>query len=160
MMERMKERWAAFSLRERWLVGIMLALLAALILWLGIVRPVQGGLQAARDEHAAAVERYAAIRTRVDALQRLSGQRTPDLGAPLDVVVSQSAAEAGFTLDRNDPQGDGRVSLSIGQARPAAFFGWLARLESMGIEVETLTATPTPGSGIIAVSAVLRRAGA
>jgi general secretion pathway protein M len=96
---------------------------------------------------------------RVDAFQRLSGRRPPELGAPLDVVVSQSAGEAGFTLDRNDPQGNGRVSIAIGQARPVAFFGWLAQLETMGIDVETLNARPVPGSNVIGATAVLRRAG-
>ena len=159
MIERMKEKWAAFSHREKWLVGIMLALFAVLFLWLGMIRPVAGGLEGARNNHAAAVERYAAIRMRVDAFQRLSGRRPPELGAPLDVVVSQSAGEAGFTLDRNDPQGNGRVSIAIGQARPVAFFGWLAHLETMGIEVETLNARPVPGSNVVGATAVLRRAG-
>lgn len=159
MIERMKDRWAAFSVREKWLVGIMLVLIALVFLWLAIVRPVQGGLQAAKDHHNAAIERHAAIRTRVEAIQRLSGQRPPDLGAPLDVVISQSAGEAGLTLDRNDPQGDGRVSISIGQARPAAFFGWLSQMEAMGIEVEALSARPNPGSNTISVSAGLRRTG-
>lgn len=159
MIERMRDRWVAFSLREKWLVGIMLALFAVVFLWLGVIRPIAGGLEGARDDHAAAVERYAAIRSRVDLLQRASGERAPDLGAPLDVVVSQSAGEAGFTLDRNDPQGNGRVGIAISQARPVAFFGWLAQLEAMGIEVETLDARPVPGSNVIGATAVLRRAG-
>ena len=160
MIGRMKERWAAFSTREKWLVGIMLALFAAMFLWLGVIRPVQGGLQRAMDNHAAAVERFAGIRARVEAIQRHSGRPAPDLAAPLDVVVSQSAGEAGFTLDRNDPQGDGRLSIVLGQVRPAAFFGWLAQLEGLGIEVETLSARPAPEGGVIGVTAVLRRAGA
>jgi general secretion pathway protein M len=159
MIERMREKWAAFSLREKWLVGIMAALFAVVFLWLGVIRPVAGGLEGARDDHAAAVERYAAIRSRVDQIERASGERAPDLGAPLDVVVSQSAGEAGFTLDRNDPQGNGRVGIAISQARPVAFLGWLAQLEAMGIEVETLNARPVPGSNVIGATAVLRRAG-
>jgi general secretion pathway protein M len=159
MIERMREKWAAFSLREKWLVGIMAALFAVVFLWLGVIRPVAGGLEGARDDHAAAVERYAAIRSRVDQIERASGERAPDLGAPLDVVVSQSAGEAGFTLDRNDPQGNGRVGIAISQARAVAFFGWLAQLEAMGIEVETLDARPVPGSNVVGATAVLRRTG-
>jgi general secretion pathway protein M len=159
MIEQMREKWAAFSLREKWLVGIMAALFAVVFLWLGVIRPVAGGLEGARDDHAAAVERHAAIRSRVDQIQRASGERAPDLGAPLDVVVSQSAGEAGFTLDRNDPQGNGRVGIAISQARAVAFFGWLAQLEAMGIEVETLDARPVPGSNVVGATAVLRRTG-
>ena len=159
MIERMRDRWAAFSLREKWLVGIMSALFAVVFLWVGVIRPVAGGLEGARDDHAAAVERHSAIRSRVELLQRASGERVPELGAPLDVVVSQSAGEAGFTLDRNDPQGNGRVGIAISQARPAAFFGWLAQLEAMGIDIETLDARPVPGSNVIGATAVLRRAG-
>lgn len=160
MIERLKDRWTAFSTREKWLVGTMLGLFAIVFLWLGMVQPVQGGLKAAKDDLKAAVERQAAIRTRVEAIQRLSGKRPPELGAPLDMVISQSAGEAGFTLDRNDPQGDGRVGIAIGQARPAAFFGWLAQLEALGIEVEMLSARPNPGTNTINVTAGLRRAGA
>lgn len=159
MIGQWKDRWDALSLRERWLVGAMLALLAIVVLWLGIIRPVQGGLTSAEAELGAATERYAVIRARVDAIKRLSGNRPGALGAPLDMVISQSAGETGFTLDRNDPQGDGRVSIAIGSARPAAFFGWLADLEARGVQVETLNARPAPGGNVISVTAVLRTAG-
>lgn len=158
MIEQMKDRWEAFSRREKWLVGIMLALLAVVVLWLGIVRPIDGGLASAKAGHAAAIDRYAAIRARVEAIKGLSGHRPPELGAPLDVVVSQSASETGFTLDRNDPQGAGRVSIAIGSARPTAFFAWLVSLEARGIQVESLSARPA-GPDVINATAVLRTAG-
>ncbi|MBK5264024.1 MAG: type II secretion system protein M [Alphaproteobacteria bacterium] len=135
-----------------------MALLVVVVLWLGVIRPIDGSLVSAKASHAAAIDRYAAIRARVDAIKGLSGHRPPALGAPLDVVVSQSASETGFTLDRNDPQGEGRVSIAIGSARPTAFFGWLASLEALGVQVETLSARPA-GPDVISATAVLRTAG-
>lgn len=158
MTDRLKERWAAFSTREKWLVGMMLLLIALVFLWLAVLRPVEGGLASAKAEHAAAIERYAAIRARVEAIKGLSGKRPAGLGAPLDVVIGQSAAETGFTLDRNDPQGEGRVDIAVGSARPTAFFGWLASLEAQGIHVESLSVRPA-GANIISATGVLRASG-
>lgn len=157
MMGRLRERWEAFSTREKWLVGTMLVLLAFVLLWLGILRPVQGGLASAKANHAAAIERYGAIRARVDAIKGLSGHRKPSQNAALDVLISQSAAETGFTLDRNEPQGEGRVSIAIGSARPTAFFGWLASLEAQGVQVESLSVQPA-GGNIVSATGILRAA--
>lgn len=155
MIDRLKDRWTAFSVRERWLVGTMLALFAIILLWLGIIRPIEGRLASAEAEHAAAIERHAAIRARVEAIRGLSGNRPPALGAPLDVVIGQSAEETGFTLDRNDSMGDGRIGIAIGSARPTAFFGWLAALEAQGIQVETLSVQPA-GGNVVSATGVLR----
>ena len=155
MRVHLQGRWAAFSVREKWLIAIMLALFTIIILWLGVLRPIERGLASAQTRHATAIDRYAAIRARVDAIKSLSGRQRPIRNAPLDLLISQSAAEIGFTLDRNERQGDGRSAFSAGSVRPTALFGWLAALEAQGVQVESLVVEPT-GSDTVKTNGVLR----
>lgn len=155
MIANAKERWSALSGREKGFVAVMLVLLAGVLLWLGVVRPVTRGLDAARGRQAAALDRYAAIKARVDALKSLAGNRPPRIDAPLAQLIGSSAAERGFTLERNQDLGNGRVSVAVGSGRPAAVFGWIAELEASGVRVETLSARPD-GPDVIGLTATLR----
>lgn len=154
MIASLKSYWMERSRREQVLLGIMGALFALVILWLGIIRPVDSGLASARGRHAEALERNAQVRAKVEALRRLP--RGTTLAVPLDQLVGQSAGEAGFTLERNQPQGPGRVDIAIASAKPTAFLAWIAALEAQGVTVETLTAQPAPTAGAISVQAVLQ----
>lgn len=157
MIASLRSYWMERSRREQVLLAIMGALVALVIFWLGIVRPVENGLANARARQAEALERNAHVRAKVQSLRRLP--RGPTLTAPLDQLVGQSAGEAGFTLERNQPQGPGRVDIAIASAKPTAFLAWIAALEAQGVSVETLTAHPSPTAGAISVQAVLRAGG-
>ena len=130
--------WRGRSLREQRLLLVMGALLAVTILWLGIYRPVQNGLSAARERHQEAVIRLGEVRAGADALR--TTRRAAALPGPLATVVTQSASEAGFGAATVAPQGDNRVTVSIPSARPAPAFAWIAALETRGIIVERLSA--------------------
>lgn len=149
--------WAERNPRERVLVAVAGALLALVILWLGIARPVESGIRSAVEAHDIALDRNAAIRSRVAVLKDLP--RAPATGSlgPIDQFVGQSAGEAGFTLERSQPQGMGRVDIAIASARPRALFGWLAALEGQGLSVETLVVQPSPAGGTVSVQATLKR---
>ena len=153
IVDRARTRWAMLSARERGLILVMLGLFAVLILWLGIVRPVQDGLARAQADHAIAVDRAGRAAQLVAAVKGAAA--TPRLQGALDQVVAQSATEAGFTLDNATPEGPDRMTIAIGAARPAALFAWLAALETRGVTVETIVVTPSP-SGTVAARATLR----
>lgn len=155
MIAQLQGKWAAFSAREKWLIAIMLALFTIICFWLGVFRPIEGGLASAQTRHAAALDRYAAIHARVDAIKSLSGRQPGIRNVPLDLLISQSAAETGFTLDRNEPQGGARAAFSAASVRPTALFGWLAALETQGVQVESLLVEPT-GSDTVKANGVLR----
>ena len=158
MMARIKDYWAGLSQRERVLLGVMAALLAVVILWLGVMRPVDNGLRDAHMLASDALDRNAAIRAKVkqlDQLPRAVAAPTGDLAQ----IVGQSAGEAGFTLERAQPQGTGRVDIAIASAKPTALFDWIAGLEGQGIVVETLSVRPAPLSGAISAQAMLKAAG-
>jgi general secretion pathway protein M len=156
-MSALKAWWEALSLRERRLVGAMLIILGGMILWLGIWRPVQNGLESSRTRYGEAVDTNASVRAR---MALLKGRPAPKGGAAtgsMDQIVVQSAGELGLTLDRNTAQGQGRLSVSIGAARSGVLLSWLAALEERGISVETLSMTTGSTPGTVAVQAVLKQ---
>jgi len=132
--------WRERSLREQRMLLVMFALLAVTILWLGIYRPVQNRLSAAREQHQEAVVRLGDVRAQADALRALGRTGLPSLPATLADVVTQAANEAGFANATVAPQGDTRVTVSIPSARPAPVLSWIARLEARGVIVERLAA--------------------
>ncbi|UZW55509.1 type II secretion system protein M [Sphingobium sp. JS3065] len=160
MMERLKRLWDERSPREQWMLGLMFALLAVVILWLGLLRPLDAAQRSARDALREATDRNAAIRARVKLLKslpRVTG--AADAGVPLDQFIGQSAGEAGLTLERAQAQGTDRLDIAIASVRPVALFSWLAALEAQGARVETMSARPSPTAGSVSVQAVLVRGG-
>ncbi|MGV3770227.1 MAG: type II secretion system protein GspM [Sphingobium phenoxybenzoativorans] len=147
------------SKREQVLVGIMAVLLAIVILWLGIARPVESGLKSAIERHGAALDRNAAVRVKVASLKALPRGAAARPAAPIAQLVSQSAGEGGFTLERTQEQGPGRVDIAIASIRPKALFTWLSSLEAQGVVVETFSAQPSGTAGAVSMQAVLKAAG-
>jgi len=159
-MERLRVLWGERSSREQWMLGVMFALLAAVILWLGIARPLDAAQHSARDALREATDRNAAIRAKVTLLKSLPRTAGPiDAAMPLEQFIGQSAGEAGLTLERAQAQGADRVDMAIASVRPVALLSWLAALEARGIRVETMSARPAATAGSVSVQAVLVRGG-
>lgn len=159
MIANLSNWYKELSKREQVLVGIMAGLLAVVILWLGIARPVESGLKSAMERHGMALDRNAAVRVKVASLKALPRGTTARPTAPIAQLVSQSAGEGGFTLERAQEQGPGRVDIAIASIRPKALFTWLASLEAQGIMVETFSAQPSGTAGAVSMQAVLKAAG-
>lgn len=155
MIAAFRDWFAGLSLREKILVSVLGGLVAIVILWLGLYAPLDRAIHNAEAEHDAAVERHGRISVMVEALQGGGGEIVA-IDVPLDLYVSQSAGEVGFTLARNELQGPTRVALSISSARPPALMGWIADLESRGIRVQSLTTQPA-GPDIVSAEIVLVR---
>ncbi|MBA4091936.1 MAG: type II secretory protein PulM [Sphingobium sp.] len=158
MMERLGTYWAERSTREQWMLGVMFALLAVVILWFGIAMPLDRAQRSARDTLNEATDRNAAVRVAVKQLKALprNAVATGPV-APVDQFVGQSAGEAGLTLERAQVQGGDRIDIAIASVRPVALFSWLAALEAQGIRVDTMSARPSPTAGSVSVQAVLVR---
>ncbi len=158
MTEKWKLYWDERSRREQVMLGVMFALLAVVILWLGLLMPLQAGQRSARTALTDATDRNAAMRMKVKLLKALPRGASGGVAAsPIDQFIGQSAGEAGLTLERSQPQGDDRIDIAIASVRPVALFTWLATLEGQGLRVETISARPSPTSGSISVQAVLVR---
>ena len=126
--------WEARSARERWLIGVMLALLAFVLAWLLVMRPLADALDAAKQRHGAAVVALAEARARA---RPAAG---PAATGPADQIVAETASAAGFTGARIARLGPARASAAVDAARPQALFGWVAQMERRGLLVERLSA--------------------
>ncbi|MBZ9646207.1 MULTISPECIES: type II secretion system protein GspM [Sphingomonadaceae] len=158
MMERLGTYWAERSTREQWMLGVMFALLAVVILWFGVAMPLDRTQRSARDTLNEATDRNAAVRVAVKQLKALPRNAVvTGPVAPVDQFVGQSAGEAGLTLERAQAQGGDRIDIAIASVRPVALFSWLAALEAQGIRVDTMSARPSPTAGSVSVQAVLVR---
>lgn len=144
MTARLKALWLARTDRERWLLGMMLALAALVLAWLLILRPLGDMLSAAKQRHGESVAALAEARAQAAAIGGLEKNRPAAIAGPIDAAVAAAASAAGFQLSGLQPEGPGRVSLAIGAAKPQALFGWIAQLEGQGFIVERLTASSNP----------------
>ena len=157
MMDAVKTMWGERSPREQWMLGVMFALLAVVLLWLGVVGPLASAQRSAREGLLAATDRNAAMRAKVKLLKTLPRGVATSSGMAIDQLVSQSAGEAGLTLERAEAQGSARIEIAMASVRPVALFSWLAALEAQGVRVETMSARPSPTAGSVSVQAVLVR---
>ncbi|RHW16965.1 type II secretion system protein M [Sphingomonas gilva] len=132
MTANLKSWFAGRTKRERYMLLVMGALMAIVIVWLGIVLPVNDALAAAKRRHAEALETEATIARQVGAIRSLRDDAVR-LPAPLAEVVTQSAAEAGFTGAQVSAVGSDAVDVAIPAARPQALFAWIDGLRGRGI---------------------------
>ena len=147
--------FTGLSQRERVLVGFAGLLLAGVVGYYGIARPIVGAMVHAEERYIDAVERQGRIGAKVAALQQPgSGQKSKFSGA-IDIFVSQSAGETGIAVGAVNPQPDDRVNMVVESAKPTALFGWLARIEREGVAVESLSVNPA-GNGTVTATLTLR----
>lgn len=159
MSDMVRQWWHGLTPREQVLIGIAGGLAAIVIGWFAIIMPLTSGLNAARDAHRIAAERHATIEARVDIATALrANASTPTVGATgqIDLVISQSAAEQGFILSRNDAVGRDGANIAIGSARSAALLGWLGVLEQQGLIAQALSLRPN-ADGTVAMTATIER---
>ena len=146
--------WSERSRREQRLIQAASVLALIVLGWLLVVRPLTDSLAAAKARHAAAVVALGEARARM-----IPGAApgAPAAGA-VDALVASTAREAGFTNARITSQGAQRASVAVDAARPQVLFGWVARLEQMGLSVERLAAR-TNSDRTLAVELTLRKRG-
>ena len=148
--------WRNHSIGERRLMAGLGIVAVVIFLWLGVWRPMTGALETGWQRQGVALDRYASVRARVAELRRRPARRAPEEQAPLDQLIGQSAAEAGFTLDRATQQGAGRMSVNIASARVGPLLEWIAGLEEAGISVQTISLVPGATEGTVAMQAVFQ----
>ena len=84
MSARLKAQWLARTPRERWLLGVMFALLALVLVWFLILRPLGDMLSAARERHGLAV---AGLEEQGYVVERLSASSNPDRTLSAQIVL-------------------------------------------------------------------------
>jgi general secretion pathway protein M len=140
--ERFRSWWSTLSPRERVLVGTLGALLVAVVLVYGIVKP----LQAARASALADIRTYETLSARIRAAPALGPSGPPPrTGAP-DVIVSSSAATSGVVAQVQPIPGGMRATAPA--ASYDAVLAWLAdiaRTSGLTVTHVELQPTATPG---------------
>lgn len=129
----MKARWDALAPRERRLVGLAAAVIAATLLWVAVWEPL--------DRHRDALnERVAAQQALADWLAGLEASRPAGFGERAAVrdlggrsalaVVDQTARAAGLAgaLQRIEPGAAGEVRVTLERAEFPALMTWLDSL--------------------------------
>jgi general secretion pathway protein M len=140
MNESLKLWWRTRTLREQRLLLAMFGLVAVVLAWLLVIRPINDALSEARERHGAAVLALAEARAQATAIGTLRERRPASLGAPLDSILNHSATEAGFPVARVEREGINQATLVIESVRPQAFFAWVGRMEDRSLIVERLSA--------------------
>lgn len=158
MSARLRAMWLARTPRERWLLGVMFALAALVIVWFLVIRPLGDMMSAAKERHGMAVAALAEARAQAAEIAMLERGGSTSVEGPIDQAIAAAASEAGFQLSALQPQGPGRVSFALGAARPQALFGWIEALEAQGYIVERLSASSNPDRTLSA-QVVLRARG-
>jgi len=154
MLAAFRAWWDDHATGEKRLMAGLAIVALVIFLWLGVWRPVTGALAAGWERQSLALDRYAAVRAKVADLKRRPPARRQGDHLPLDQLIGQSAAEAGFTLDRATQQGEGRMAANIASARVGPLLGWIGGLEQAGVTVQTISIVPGAAQGTVAVQAV------
>ena len=155
MIARVTLFWFERSPRERGLIAVMLLLIAALLLWLGVVRPLDRSLMRAEARHQSAVAMIASTSAKAAALKAERVKPALPQGSDVATRIRTSAEAAGFTLARVDPGEGDRVIIAISSAKSPALFAWLTQLEQSGMFVERVNVR-TNSDATIAFDATLR----
>ncbi|MBY6019465.1 type II secretion system protein GspM [Ferrimonas balearica] len=136
---------------QRLLTLLAPVLVIGLFYWL-VWSPISNGLDQA--ERAVQAERVALGQIKDNAnryisLQRGSGQRPG--GGNLNQIASRTAAQAGLTIARMQPQGD-KLQLWLEDTQFETLMGWLTELQQrQGVAVEALDITAANEPGLIQV---------
>ncbi len=145
--------WRLRTLREQRLLIIMTALAVLLFGWLLVVRPLADALEAAKADHAEAVDRLAQARARSARFQLSGPSRAAPI--PVDAFLARTATAAGFVEARIAASGPIAATVGVDSARPQALFAWLRAMEEAGLRIETLEIRANQGD-TLALQAAFR----
>lgn len=159
MIETVKLWWNGRMPREKLLLAVMGLLLAGVVLWLGVYRPVENALYNAALANMEAAQRHASVLSKIDFLKASPKAARAGSSLPVEQIVGQSAGETGFSLDRVQAQGADRIEIAIASARSTALMGWIAALEAQGVSVERAAISPSGGTGTVSAQITFRRTG-
>lgn len=147
--------WSGRSERERILLAVMGGLIALLLFWLLVIRPLDVAQASARQRLELATQAAGRVAAVADSVRQARRLAPASLSAALPTAVGEAAQGAGFTLSRLDAQGPDSVVIGISTARSPALFTWLAALRQQGVIVERLTLR-TNSDATLAVEGTLR----
>jgi general secretion pathway protein M len=142
--------WETRTRREQALLAVMATLLVAVLMWFGVYRPVGQAREAAAQRYERALKTQAVVGTAAARIGQLqTGGPRAVRRAPAAEAVNASAAAAGVTLSRVEPDPAGGVQVAVGGIAPGQLFPWLAALQQdYGVSARHLTIVKDEQGGL------------
>ena len=120
--------WSGRTLRERRMLMVMIALLAATAVWLGVVRPVLAWREAAATRATTAALTLAEVRAAVASLGPVRSSAPPPAGG-LEPLIQRTAAGAGLEVVTVMSE-SGQPGAQLSSVSSGPLFAWLTVLET------------------------------
>lgn len=148
------QAWDGRTRREQRMLAVLGLLVAAVALWLGVVRPVTAWRTEAGRERASAERDLGEVQASLARLASVSAapERAPDAQG-LEPVLLQTAEAAGLQITTG-MDASGRLGFQVAAAPAGGFFGWLAALETThGLQPSSLGVIENPDGSLQAEGA-------
>jgi general secretion pathway protein M len=155
MMTSLQNWFGGLSLREKIMIGVAAALTSIVVIIFLITLPLLNAIVGKQKEYTAALERRTQIQARIANIADAKPVAFDSSGS-LQQVISQSAVEAGFALDRADSPAADTVDIAMAKAKPQALMTWLNEWEARGIIIHQLD-MKAANDGTVSLTASLKR---
>jgi len=153
-MNKLRTWYAGLQEREQRMVAFGGVTVAALVLLLGILMPLQAAVSSAAKRNETKREDLAWMRVNAPEIRAAGGQLAADTGEAPVVLVDRVGREAGLgsALRGTQPNGTG-VRVQLETAPFDTLVAWLATLdERYGLAIESITVDRTAQPGMVNAS--------
>jgi general secretion pathway protein M len=153
-MNKLRTWYAGLQAREQRMVAFGSVTVAALVLLLGILMPLQSAVSSAAKRNETKREDLAWMRVNAPEIRAAGGQLAADTGEAPVVLVDRVGREAGLgsALRGTQPNGTG-VRVQLETAPFDTLVAWLATLdERYGLAIESITVDRTAQPGMVNAS--------
>lgn len=138
LTDRLYPWWEGRTLREQRMLIVMTALLAAVFVWLAVVRPMLGWREQAAADRAGAEADLAWVQAGLRQIAPTAAARPVIDVEGFEPLVLRTAAATGLDVTTG-MDASGRLGFRIADASSAALFSWMSALErDHGIAVVSL----------------------
>lgn len=140
--------WRQREPRERWMLGVMAAAVAAFVLWYGVLLPLRATRDAAQARHERATLALLQADLQLAQLRTLDQRDVPVPAdaAALKAAVLDTARTAGLSVSRERDDGATGFGIEADAATPQQLFAWLDALRLQhGLAPSMLSAAKSEG---------------
>lgn len=160
LTDRLYPWWEGRTLRERRMLALMAVLLAGVLVWLMVVRPVLAWRETAAADRVEAEADLADVRAGLRLIAPSASTARPVIDVEgFEPLVLRTAEAAGLTI-KTGMDATGGMAFRIPNATSAALFGWMSALErDHGITVVSLGVVENTDATLQVEGALARRSG-
>lgn len=159
LTDRLYPWWEGRTVRERWMLIVMAVLLAAVFVWLAVIRPVLDWREQAAADRARAEADLAWVQAGLRLTAPAAAARPVIDVEGFEPLVRRTAEAAGLEITTGMDTA-GRLAFRIPDASSAALFGWMFALEhDHGIAVVSLGVVENTDATLQVEGALARQTG-